>query len=177
MLLISVWFAWKPENLQKGEAAVGCLQLKRKQRREVERGRGGGVNGWHAVRAVSEQPTGEGVSKSVCPHYPKWLKPWLGLAEFLLYLFRYTRRVFFEPNGQVEYSSFAPDPYISLIMKIQIKSSSTALWVTQEIHIKELPADSERYFAKSDSEEIVRQLQVGCMIHLFLLDFKGSLQN
>ena len=35
-----------------------------------ERGEGGG-NGWHAVRAVSEQPTGEGVSKSVCPHYPK----------------------------------------------------------------------------------------------------------
>ena len=62
-------------------------------------------------------------------------------------------------------------------MKIQIKLSTTALRVTQEIHIKELPADSERYFAKSDSEEIVRQLQVGCMIHLFLLDFKGSLQN
>ena len=59
-------------------------------------------------------------------------------------------------------------------MKIQIKSSSTALWVTQEIHIKELPADSERYFAKSDSEEIVRQLQVGCMIHLFLLDFNNT---
>ena len=63
--------------MEKGEAAVGCLQRKRKQRREWEgregvggRGRVGG-NGWHAVRAVSEQPTGEGVSKSVCPHYPK----------------------------------------------------------------------------------------------------------
>ena len=105
MLLISVWFAWKPENLPKGEAAVGCLQLKRKQRREVERGGEGGGNGWHAVRAVSEQPTGEGVSKSVCPHYPKWLKPWLGLAEFLPYIFRYNRRVFFEPTEQVEYST------------------------------------------------------------------------
>ena len=42
-------------------------------RREGRRGRRGrvGGNGWHAVRAVSEQPTGEGVSKSVCPHYPK----------------------------------------------------------------------------------------------------------
>ena len=44
--------------------------------------------------------------------------------------------------------------------------------MTQEIHIKELPADSERYFAKSDSEEIVRQLQVGCMIHLFFIALK-----
>ena len=31
--------------------------------------------------------------------------------------------------------------------------------MTQEIYIKELPADSERYFAKSDSEEIVRHRQ------------------
>ena len=61
----------KTRELAKGRGSCGLSAAKKKaEEGGGERGEGGG-NGWHAVRAVSEQPTGEGVSKSVCPHYPK----------------------------------------------------------------------------------------------------------
>ena len=63
----------KSQNLQKGEAAVGCLQRKRKQRREV--GGGEAMDGMQSEQSEGN-PRLKGVlipGKSLC-QYKLWIK-------------------------------------------------------------------------------------------------------